>query len=182
MLGKRKALGNGNEITDKRLKSSKQSQPKCDKPSNTLFNYFKSTKTNEEINDEKPSNTLFNYFKSTKSSEVKTNEEIIVENKKEEVNSFDECEITSIIKTDISVKIEESKITVKTDDCNKQAWSKIFAKTEKIEIKQEIKPETNELDSIIEATVVETKKFTRKCPFYKFIQSNFEKHLLLNLN
>ena len=144
---KRKTEINKTEVKDKRVKTN-DTQEKQGKIINTLFNYFTSAKSNEEI---------------TPSSSIKS--EIVV---KETIDKVD-CDIL-FVETEKREKVkEECKVNNVSSSANesKQAWLKIF---EKSEAKPE-KVKTETVSAIQSLDENKTQNYDRKCPFYKFITS-----------
>jgi hypothetical protein len=147
MLGKskRKLATNDEIMKEKRVKTTDTN--KNPGKLNTLLNYFKSNKTNEEKNYD--NNILHEVL---------------------EIDCNIKIEISEKTKLEVIDLKKESNIAdteIKTDA--KQAWSKIFEKP--VNKPSQIKTEIKDLDEKVDEE--KSQNYNRKCPFYKFITSKY---------
>jgi hypothetical protein len=129
----------------------------------------KRVKTTDTNSNPGKLNTLFNYFKSNKTNEEKNNDNGILH----EVLEID-CNIETEIDEKKKLEVIDLKKESNTADTEikteaKQAWSKIFEKP--VNKPSQIKTEIKDIDEKVDEE--KSQNYNRKCPFYKFITSKY---------
>ena len=123
---------------------------KIDTQTNTLLNYFGSTKSKLNEPKTQPQNTILNYFKSEENGkETKEN----LNDTKPKVLSVNDCNLDSSKKNFAQVS-SESKIKTNT----------IVINNHEIEINSKYEPENEYAEPVAEVNT------NRKCPFYRRVE------------